>query len=676
MADPQIEKRVIELREQINQHNYRYHALDDPIITDYEFDQLVNELRELEGQFPELITPDSPTHVAGASPLDRFTKVNHPVPILSLANAFGSDEVRNWYERIARLDPRVLNADFMVEPKIDGLTVILHYENGKFVLGATRGDGLVGEDVTQNLRTVQSIPLKIPLDGSQTPPALLIVRGEVFISKKDFARLNLQMREEGRNPFLNPRNTAAGALRQLDPQVTAKRPLKILTYSIIQTSDEPPVTQKATLNYLKAMGFPVPYQAVYCENIDAAIRVCESAQDIKDNWPFEADGTVIKINDLELASSLGYVGKDPRGAIAYKYPTQEVTTRLNDIVVNVGRTGTLTPQAVLEPVEIGGVVVRQATLHNFDYIADKDIRVGDRVLVKRAGEVIPYVIGPIASLRTGNEKEWQPPHTCPSCGEPVENIPGEVAWYCVNSACPAQLIRNLEHFVSKGSMDISGLGIQIVTQLIGAGLIKDVADLYFLKIYNLENLEGFAETKAEKLIEAIEASKTQSLERLLTALGIQGIGEVASRELASRYRDLDQIASATFDELQSIEGFGPIMALSIKNWFNEVGNQQLLSKLKTSNVWPTSKITSDKSAGEKPLSGLTFVITGTLPTLSRDEASALIQSNAGKVVGSVSKNTSYLLLGSEPGSKYAKALQLNIPIINETELFNIIGSEK
>ena len=598
MTDSQVEIRINELREQINFHNYRYHTLDAPIVSDYEFDQLVNELKSLEAKYPDLITLDSPTQRAGSTPLDQFTKVKHPTPILSLANAFGSDEVRNWYDRIARLDARVLTTNFVVEPKIDGLTVILHYHKGLFTLGATRGDGQVGEDITLNLRTVPSIPLSIPIQGNQAPPEMLVVRGEVFISKKDFEQLNRRIVLEGQAAYLNPRNTAAGSLRQLDPQMTATRPLKILVYAIIQASGKAPSTQLETLNYLQKMGFPTPRQAQYCENIEAAINVCEVAQTLKDQWPFEADGTVIKINDLDLASSLGFVGKDPRGAIAYKYPTQEVSTQLLDIIVNVGRTGVLTPQAVLEPVEIGGVVVKQATLHNFDYIADKDIRIGDKVLIKRAGEVIPYVIGPIISLRKGNEQRWVPPQTCPACGEPVENLPGEVAWYCVNSACPAQLIRNLEHFVSKGAMDINGLGIQLVKQLVDAGLVGDVADLYSLNEPDLLKLEGFAEKKAENLLSAIAASKNQSLERLITALGIQGIGEVASRDLATRFTDLDQLAQVSLDELQAIQGFGPNMALSITNWFKEASNRELLNKLRNAGVWPTST-TVNQASGDQ-----------------------------------------------------------------------------
>lgn len=672
MTDSELIQHIKYLRDQINFHNYRYHSLDDPTISDYEFDRLVAELRDLESQHPDLITLDSPTQRAGAKPLDKFTKVTHPSPILSLANGFGSQDARDWYERILKLDERVSKAAFVVEPKIDGLTVVLHYRQGQFVLGATRGDGLIGEDVTENLRTVPSIPLKIPIQGSLVLPTYLVVRGEVYIARHDFDKLNSRLAEEGQTTYLNPRNTAAGSLRQLDPRVTARRPLKILVYNIVTAEGTIPSTQWETLTYLRELGFPVASQSVFCQGIDQAIQACENAKDQRESWPFEADGTVIKLNDLRLASSLGFVGKDPRGAIAYKYPTREVTTRLLDIIVNVGRTGVLTPQAVLEPVEIGGVVVRQATLHNFDYIADKDIRVGDRVLVKRAGEVIPYIIGPIVASRTGTEVPYSPPNICPACLQPVENLPGEVAWFCVNNACPAQLIRNMEHFVSKSAMDITGLGIQLVRQLVEAGLVKDVASLYALNKPDLIKLDGFADKKADNLLAAITASKDQPLERLITSLGIHGVGEIAARELSARYSDLDALACASIDEIQSIQGFGPNIALSLINWFREESNLELLKKLKNYGVWPVSNVTDKTNTTSQPLSGLTFVITGTLPNLSRTDASDLILKHGGKVSGSVSKSTSYLLLGSEPGTKYDHALELKVPIVDEAGLQKLV----
>src|SRR5512141_252901 len=468
--------RYEELKQEIHFHNYRYHVLDDPLISDVEFDRLLKELRQIEAEHPDWITPDSPTRRAGAAPADRFVKVSHPAPILSLANAFGADDARGWFERVSRIDDRVESAKFVVEPKIDGLSIVLHYHDGVFVQGATRGNGEIGEDITANLRTIAAIPLRIPVDEEgPKPPKVLVVRGEAFMPIKEFEELNRRLEEAGQRTYLNPRNTAAGSLRQLDPALTASRPLTLLVYQIVYSEGgKVPTSQWELLQYLKDLGFPVTDIARRFDNIDDAIAYTELWDKRRDELSYEADGMVIKIDDLKLAADLGFVGKDPRGAIAFKFPAREVTTTLQDIKVNVGRTGMLIPNAVLEPVEIGGVVVERATLHNFDYIAEKDIRVGDRVLVKRAGEVIPYVIGPVVDARKGKEKKYKPPTVCPACGQPVEHLEGEVAWYCVNAACPAQLIRNLEHFVSRGAMDINGLGYKIVEKLIEAGAVRDV----------------------------------------------------------------------------------------------------------------------------------------------------------------------------------------------------------
>jgi DNA ligase (NAD+) len=463
-----LRSRYEDLKSQVNFHNHRYHVLDAPLISDAEYDKLLNELKQIESDHPNWITPDSPTQRAGATPADRFEKVRHPASILSLANAFGGADARAWFERVRKLDERVASAKFVVEPKIDGLSVILHYRNGLFVQGATRGDGEVGEDITANLRTVKAIPLKIPVTKSSAlpVPAYLVVRGEAFIPIREFEKLNEQLEEDGQKTYLNPRNTAAGSLRQLDPALTASRPLTLLVYQIIYSEGgKTPTSQWELLQYLKGLGFPVTDVARQFKDIDSAIAYTETWNTRRDELSYEADGMVIKIDDLNLAAELGVVGKDPRGAIAFKFPAREVTTTLLDIRISVGRTGVLIPNAVLEPVEIGGVVVERATLHNFDYIAEKDIRIRDRVLVKRAGEVIPYVIGPVIDARTGNEKKFALPKKCPECGQPVEHFEGEVAWYCVNSACPAQLLRNVEHFVSRGSMDIVGLGIKIVEKL-------------------------------------------------------------------------------------------------------------------------------------------------------------------------------------------------------------------
>jgi DNA ligase (NAD+) len=489
---------------------------------------------------------------------------------------------------------------------------------------------------------------------------------------KDFEELNRKLEEAGEKTYMNPRNSAAGSLRQLDPKLTASRPLTLLVYQIVHAEGrQVPTRQWEILEYLKSLGFPVTDVARRFDDLESAIAYTETWDKKRDELPYEADGMVIKIDDLSLAAELGFVGKDPRGAIAFKFPAREVTTTLNKIGVAVGRTGVLTPYAELEAVEIGGVIVERATLHNFDYIAEKDIRVGDRVLVKRAGEVIPYIIGPVVEARTGKEKTYQPPSACPACGQPVEHFEGEVAWYCVNAACPAQLVRNVEHFVSRGAMDIVGLGIKIVEQLIEAGLVKDVADLFTLTKAQLLELEGFADKKAENLLGSLEQAKGQSLNRLIAALGIRGVGEVVAGDLARAFGSLDALAKISAENLQTVEGIGPNIAESIIDWFGRKANQNVLEKLKKAGVNPMFNVQS--STVNNSLAGLTFVITGTLPTFSREDAKAFIESNGGKVTDSVSKKTSYLLLGENPGSKLEKAKSLGVKIIGEEELKKLAG---
>lgn len=664
---------IKKLQKDINLHFYRYHVLDQPLISDYEYDKLIKRLRELEARHPEMVTPDSPTQRIGALAADRFQKVAHPAPILSLANAFSNDDLSSWYERIVKLDPKVAQSGYVLEPKIDGLTVVLRYENGVLVQGATRGDGLIGEDVTANVRTIKSIPLKIPVDESANKaPDLLVVRGEVFILRDDFIKLNQTLEENGEKTYQNPRNTAAGSLRQLDPMLTSTRPLTILVYAIVQSSDPLPATQWELINTLRNLGFPVSNLIEKEDSFEEVLNITPRWIERRDVIPFEVDGVVIKLDNLRVAEDLGFVGKDPRGAIALKYPAREVTTILRDIGINVGRTGVLTPYAIFEPVEVGGVTVSKATLHNFDFIADKDIRIRDRVLIKRAGDVIPYVIGPIIDARTGVETPYQMPKTCPSCGQEVEHLSGEVAWYCVNSACPAQLVRNLEHFVSRGAMDIVGMGIKIVEQLAEKALIKDVADLYRLKREDLLGLEGYKDKKADNLIEGIQTSKKQPLARLIIGLGIRGVGEVAAADLAEKFNDLGELSQASAIKLQQMEGFGPNTADAIVDWFTRPANQALIVKLKELGVWP---LASQSTGPTKRwyLDGKTFVITGTLPTLSRDQAKELIEINGGKVTDSVSKKTDYLVLGENAGSKLDKAISLGVPQLSEEALRKLIA---
>src|SRR5687767_879109 len=555
--------RYEELKSQIHSHNYRYHVLDAPVISDLEFDRLLNELKQIEAHHPNWITSDSPTLRAGAKPADRFEKVRHPAPILSLANAFGADDARSWYESDKRIDDLVENAKFVDEPKIDGLSIVLHYRDGIFIQGATRGNGEIGEDITGNLRTVGAIPLRIPVDEKgPKPPKYLVVRGEAFMPIKEFEQLNRRLAEAGGRTYLNPRNTAAGSLRQLDPALTASRPLTLLVYQIIHSEGgKVPTSQWEILEYLKALGFPITDIARRFNDIEDTIGYAETWDKKRDELTYEVDGMVIKVDNLNLAADLGFVGKDPRGAIAFKFPAREVTTTLQDIRINVGRTGVLIPNAVLEPVEIGGVVVERATLHNFDYIAQKDIRIGDRVLVKRAGEVIPYVIGPIIDARTGKEKRYKPPLTCPACRQPVERFEGEVAWYCVNAACPAQLVRNVEHFVSRGAMDVVGLGMRIVEKLIESGKVRDVADIYVLKRADILEAVTKKDRKTEKeppgkiadnLLASIEMSKSRSLARLIAALGIRGVGDVSASDLSRHFTDLEALAKASAEDLQEI----------------------------------------------------------------------------------------------------------------------------
>jgi DNA ligase (NAD+) len=675
MSEENLYNHLLELRQQIQEHNYRYHVLDSPIISDAEYDQLLVELRAIEEEHPEWITPDSPSQRVGGYVSEKFEKVSHPAPILSLANAFDGEGILAWLDRIGKIDPKVFDVDFVVEPKLDGLTVVLHYQNGLFIRGATRGDGEIGEDITANLRTVNSLPLRIPVSNDEiSVPESLVVRGEVFINLNDFEELNKRQEEAGEKIYQTPRNTAAGALRNLDSSITAARPLRLYTYAIVSSSEEIPSTQMGCLMFLRELGFPVTDQITHCNSIEEVVNVCESWIEKRDTLPFEIDGMVVKINDLILAESLGTVGKDPRGAIAYKFPAKEVSTTLLDIGVNVGRTGVLTPYAILKPVEVGGVIVRQATLHNFDFIEEKDIRISDRVLIKRAGDVIPYVVGPILDARDGSEKRYIIPSICPACAEPVSRIEGEVAIYCVNPGCPAQIIRNIEHFVSRSTLDIVGLGIKIVEQLVEENFVHDVADLYSLKKDDLLSLEGFAEKKADNLLSAIEASKSQTLSKFIFALGIHGVGEVVGADLANHYKSMEDLMHATIDELEQIEGIGPNIAQAIVDWFSHPANQLVLEKLKKAGMWPVLQENLINANRPTPLAGKIFVVTGTLEGFTRTGVKEFITQMGGRVTSSVSANTDFLVAGENAGSKLKKAEELGVTILSEAELREMAGN--
>jgi len=682
-----LSRRVEALREQIRYHNYRYYVLDEPVISDAEYDALMRELRALEAAHPELVTPDSPTQRVGAPPGEQFAKVQHVVPMLSLANASDEAEVRAWYDRVLRLLGNDAQVAFVVEPKIDGLAVTLIYRDGILVRGATRGDGETGEDVTANLRTIPSIPLRLGALASNSEgqtngapvqaiiPPLIEVRGEVYMRIADFLRLNEQLAASGEKVAANPRNAAAGSLRQKDPAITARRPLRFFAYGIGQIERVQVQTQWETLNLLRTLGFPVNRDARRFERLDDALAYCREWMTRRDELEYEVDGVVIKIDSFAQQAQLGVAGRDPRWAIAFKFPAREAVSRLIDIVVNVGRTGVITPNAVIEPVNIGGVTVRNASLHNADYIAERDIRIGDYVIVKRAGDVIPYIVGPIVARRDGSERPWQMPATCPACGTPLERAEGEVAYRCPNfGICPAQITRRIEHFVSRGAMDIAGIGEKQVQLFVERGWVQDVADLYMLTPDHFANVEGYGPKRVANLLSAIADSKNRPLHRLIVGLGIRYVGEVVAQILADHFGSLDALAAASADEIDALEGIGPAIAASVAEYFLRPESKALIAKLKRVGVRTEAQGTARASRGNA-LAGKTFVITGMLPSMSREEASALITAHGGKVSGNVSKKTDYLVIGAEPGgTKFAKAQELGIPMIDEAGLLALIGA--
>ncbi|HEX9922100.1 MAG TPA: NAD-dependent DNA ligase LigA [Anaerolineae bacterium] len=667
-----IKQQLTKLRDEINYHLYRYHTLDDPVISDAEYDQLLNTLRQIEAEHPESITPDSPTQRVGAAPLDAFEKVIHPVPMTSLNNAFDDDDMRNWLARIGRLLPEGVtleDLEFVIEPKIDGLAMALTYEQGLLVCGATRGNGIEGENVTANVRTIKNVPLRIPIRPDGPPaPVRMEVRGEVYMPLAEFDAFNRQQIEKGGKVYANPRNSAAGAVRQLDSKITAQRPLALFSYAIGYVEGADISTQNQALDYIRALGFPVNPDILHTNDFEEVLDFIHTWMQRRAQLPYDADGVVVKINDFALQQQLGAVGNAPRWAIAYKFPAQEATTKVLEINANVGRTGQITPYANLEAVNIGGVTVRQATLHNFDDLAKKDIRAGDTVVVKRAGDVIPQVVKPILDLRPPDSQPYQPPGRCPICQEPTARLGDDVALFCINTACPAQLVRQVEYFVSRGAMDIEGFGIKIGEQLIEAGLIKDIAGIYFLERESLLGLEGFAEKKVDNLLSAIEASKQQSYERFLTALGIRYVGGVVAGLIAEAFPTIDTLQQAAREELESVEGVGPRIAESIAEWFSRPANRQLIEKFRRAGVTLAAEARPEREGRSQSLAGLTFVITGTLPTWSRPEATEFIEQHSGKVTGSVSKKTDYLVAGENAGSKLTKAQSLGVPILDEAGL--------
>lgn len=675
--------RAEELRDTIRYHQHRYYILDDPELSDHAFDLLFQELQALEAAHPALRRDDSPTVRVGGEVAERFEKVQHPAPMLSLANAFNLEELNGWRERLKRLLAPAQQAElaYVVEPKFDGLTVVLHYENGRFVLGATRGDGEFGETITANLRTVRVLPLQLPVDpAAGPPPARLVLRGEAYVEKEAFERFNERQLAQGERAYANPRNFAAGSLRQLDSSISAARPLRLWVYQalLVEGTAEEIGSHSQGLAYLRRLGLPVcpDLQRFADDEFDALVAYVEEFGRRRHVLPYEVDGCVVKVDSLALQGQLGYTGKDPRWALAYKYPSVEAVTKLLDIVVNVGRTGVITPNAVLEPVAVGGVVVRNATLHNEDYVRDLDIRVGDRVVVKRAGEVIPKVLRPLAELRDGSEQVWNMPATCPVCGAPLVRPPGEAATYCINSGCPAQLVRAVEYFVGRGAMDVDGFGAKQAELFVGKGFIRDLADIYHLPWEEVRALEGYGEKRVENLRAGVEASKARPVARLLTALGIRFVGAVVAETIVARFPNLFALMTATPEELSAIEGIGPRIAESVVEWFGLESNRQLIQKFADAGVQVVEERKEISPATALPLAGLTFVVTGTLPVFSREEAHAFIKEHGGKVAGSVSAKTSYLVAGEAAGSKLAKAQALGVPLLTEEALRQLAAREE
>jgi len=676
--------RIDELRRIIEQHAHHYYTLDAPTISDAEYDALIHELRRLEAEYPNLITPDSPTQRVGATPLEAFGKVQHPHPMTSLVDAFTREEVQQWLQRAQRLLPEGEPLAFVAEPKIDGLAVALTYERGALVRAATRGDGITGEDVTANVRTIRNVPLRIPVADEMPPPAVIEVRGEIYMPRDLFSAMNAEREARGEATFANPRNAAAGSVRQLDPSITASRPLRLFAYAVGYVEGYEIATQADALELLRQLGLSVNVDILVCEDFDRVLRYCEEWMAKRDQLNYEADGVVIKINSLDTQRRLGIVGNAPRWAVAYKFPSREATTRLLEIAINVGRTGVLTPYAVLEPVQLSGVTIRQASLHNFDDLLRKDIRAGDTVVVQRAGDVIPQVVRPIVELRDGSQQPFVPPSTCPSCSQPVERTQGEVALYCVNPSCPAQTLRLLEHWASRGAMDIDGLGIRVAEQLVAAGLVHDVADLYQLMREQLLVLEGFQERRVANLLAALDASRQRPLWRLLTGLGIPGVGAKAAQMLAERFRSVDALRAADQNVLEEIEGIGPTTAAAVVSYLNRPATVELLQRLRNGGLSmaeaapPAAMDTTDVAEGvTSTLAGLTFVVTGTLPDMSREEAEALVLAHGGKATSSVSAKTSYLVVGERPGaSKFNKAQQLGIPMLDEAGLLALASGSR
>ena len=747
-----IRKRIAEVSEDLHQHIYRYNVLNEPVITDAEYDRLLRELQDLEAEYPQFAVPDSPTQRVGSDLSGDFPKVPHPAPILSLANAFDETDLQNWEERNLRLLPAGAQLQYVLQPKLDGLAIVITYEDGVLTRAATRGNGELGDDVTANVKTIRSVPLRIPVNASGgSPPSRLVVRGEILFHKESFLELNREQEAQGLPAYVNARNTASGSLKQKDSRETAKRKLTAYIYAIVDSDGVEPLSEWETLQFLRDMGFNLITDATYFSSLDEVILALPTWEARRDDLPFEIDGLVLKVNDLSQSRELGVVGKDPRGAIAYKFPAEEAATMLLGVTIGVGRTGKVTPTAQLDPVFIGGVTVSNASLHNYDQVAALDIRQGDRVIVKRSGDVIPYVIGPVIGARDGGETPILLPETCPFCDTKLVRPAGAVDWFCLNPRCPERVLRTLEFFVSRGAMDIEGMGPQTIAALIEEGLIEDEADIFYLQAEPLLELEGFAEKKVENLLASIALAKSRPFAQVLTSLGIDGVGSTVAGLLTDNFASMQDLlntaqairgADETFSDtvqalidradtddpdisklvfrlkhpltelvpryldgsdlgprllrllkplqlsadhfarveysltdliaasrpLHTIDGLGPVLVENIVNWFTDTHNQAVLAKMQAASV---NMRAEEKVRAGTALAGKTFVLTGSM-SVSRDEIKTLVEANGGKVTGSVSKKTSYVVAGESPGSKVEKAEKNKVPVISEEELRALI----
>jgi len=657
-----IPRAIEDLREEIRRHEELYYVRDDPEISDREYDELIERLRELEEKHPKFLTPDSPTQRVGGRPAEGFPEFVHRRPMLSLDNSYSIEELRAFDERCRKLAGGSA-PDYVAELKIDGLSLSIHYQDGLFVRGVTRGDGSRGEDVSANVRTIRSVPLRLR-NGSKKVASEIEVRGEAYLARKVFEKINAEREEEGEPRFANPRNAAAGAIRQLDPAMVAKRRLDMFAYDVLAGDRKAFATHWEALNWAERAGFRVNENRALCKSIDEVIEFCNAMEARRDDLGYEIDGVVVKVNSTAMQDEFGATGKAPRWAVAYKYAARQATTKVNDITVQVGRTGALTPVAMLEPVQLGGVTVSRSTLHNEDEIARLGLRIGDWVLIERGGDVIPKVLKVVESKRTGKEKKFRMPTRCPVCGGRVSRPEGEAVSRCVAADCPAQLIGRLLHFASRRAMRIEGLGFALVDQLIAKQLVKDVADLYSLKLDDLASLERMAEKSAVNVLAQIEASKSRDLWHLIYGLGIRHVGERTAGILSRHFGSLQRLAEASVEELDEIHEIGLTMAQSIRDWFDDPGNKRLCERLQEAGV-RTEAEKQSRAAADERFAGKIFVLTGTLPSMARDEARALIEANRGRVTSSVSKKTDFVLAGAEPGSKLDKANQLGVKVIDE-----------